>query len=187
MFFVICYLLSVICYLHHLSFIVYCLLFIVYSLFFILSFIFYLYLFFILYSLFFILYSLFFIYIYKRKEKQRKIKKIKEVKKKFQKKCETENFQNSLFFSVFSVFLFFGNAIYSLLFHRSMRAFFALKISAFFGVVFLHFLPVFCRRCSVTFVAVQRGGCLLSLPTPPLYRRSRNKSNPKKNFFIFFF
>ena len=58
--------------------------------------------------------------------------------------------------------------------------------SGVFGVVFLHFLPFFCRRCSVTFVAEQRGGCLHVLPTPPLYRRSRNKSNPKKNFFIFF-
>ena len=120
---------------------------ILYSLFYILyyhlSFIFIYHLFFILYSLFFILY----LYIYIREEKKKKERlKIKEVKKSFKKKRRLKIFKIAYFLAFFSVSVFFRNAIYYLLFHRSMRALFALKIAAFFAVVltaFCHFLPFF--------------------------------------------
>ena len=111
------------------------------------------------------------------------------MKKKFQKKVKPKILKNSLFFSVLAFLCFFGSAIYYLLFHRSMRVIFALKIAAFFAGVlatFCHFLPFFLlallryvRNCA----AWRLSPCSTY---PPLYRRSRNKSNPKKNFFIFF-
>ena len=163
--------------------------FILYSLFSILCFIFYIIIYhlfsFIIYSLFFILYL--YIYIYKRREEKNKERlKNKRGEKKVSKKSETENFQKQPIFQRFQRFCVFSELLYILCFSSFHEGYFCPQNSGVFCRCSYRFLPFFCRRYSVTFVAVQRGGCLYALPTPPLYRRSRNKSNPKKNFFIFF-
>ena len=177
LFFVICYLLSVICYLHYLSFYLYLYLYLLYFIF--------------IYHLFFILYSLFFIYIYiykrreEKKEKQRKIK-IKEVKKKFQKSVRPKIFKIAYFLAFFSVFLFFGSAIYYLLFHRSMRAFFALKQRRFwrcFSPLFAGFLSAllsYVRNCA----AWRMPSCSTY---PPPYTGGAEISLTPKKIFLFFF
>ena len=170
LFFVICYLLSSSFIIYHLLFIVYCLLFILCSLFYLLSFIFYLYL---------------FIYI-REDEKKRKIKN-KRGEKKVSKKGETEKFSKIAYFlAFFSVSVFFGNAIYSLLFHRSMRVIFALKIAAFLALFFSTFCRFFVGVTPLRSLLFGVAAVFCLYLPPPYIGRAEISLTLKKIFFYFF-
>ena len=97
-----------------------------------------------------------------------------------------KNFQNSLFFSVFSVFLFFGSAIYSLLFRRSMRVLFALKIASFLALFFSTFCRFFaCVSQLRSLLSSVAAAFMLYLP-PPYTGGAEISLTPKKIFFYFF-
>ena len=112
--------------------------------------------------------------------------KIKEVKKKFQKKRRLKIFKNSLFFSVFSVSVFFRKCYILFDFSSFHEGFFALKIAAFLALFFSTFCRFFVGVTPLRSLLFSVAAVFCLYLPPPLYRRSRNKSNPKKNFFYFF-
>ena len=107
--------------------------------------------------------------------------------KKVSKKSETEKFSKIAYFLAFLAFLcFFGNAIYSLLFHRSMRAFFALKLVAFLAL-FSPLLPFFLSAL-LRYVRNCAAWRLSSVSTyPPPYTGGAEISLTQKKIFLFFF
>ena len=88
-------------------------------------------------------------------------------------------FKIAYFLAFFSVFSVFGNAIYSLLFHRLREALFALKISAFLPFFLLALLRYV--RC---WAAWRLSSC--STYPPPYTGGVEISLTPKKIFFIFF-